>query len=80
MSVAGPSCAPHVYTHLHAHVYTHLHAQVGIGPNKLLAKLASRAAKPDGLRALVAEAEVRALLDQTPLAQLPGGWPVGLRV
>ncbi|KAI8472519.1 MAG: hypothetical protein J3K34DRAFT_457786 [Monoraphidium minutum] len=45
---------------------------VGVATNKLLAKLASRAAKPDGLLPLESGAAVRRLLQQTPVARLPG--------
>ncbi|PNH03652.1 DNA polymerase IV [Tetrabaena socialis] len=38
-----------------------LSVSVGLAANKLLAKMASRAAKPDGLRALLAADELRAL-------------------
>lgn len=45
---------------------------MGLAANKLLAKLASRAAKPDGLRVLLDGGEVAALLADTPVARLPG--------
>ncbi|WP_377272060.1 DNA polymerase IV [Peterkaempfera sp. SMS 1(5)a] len=48
-----------------------LTASVGIGPSKLVAKLAATAAKPNGLRA-VAPAEVADFLRPMPAAGLPG--------
>jgi DNA polymerase-4 len=48
-----------------------LTASVGIGPNRLIAKLASDARKPDGLLVVRPE-EVRAFLDPMPLAALRG--------
>jgi DNA polymerase IV len=52
-----------------------LTASVGIGPNRLVAKIASDACKPDGLL-VVTPAEVQAFLDPLPVRCLRG---VGLR-
>ncbi len=49
----------------------HLTASVGIGPNRLLAKLASDYRKPDGLT-VVRPDEVQAFLDPLPVAKLSG--------
>lgn len=48
-----------------------LTASIGVGPNKLIAKLATEAAKPDGLK-VVREGSVDALLLPLPLSALPG--------
>jgi DNA polymerase-4 len=48
-----------------------LTASVGIGPNRLIAKLASHADKPDGLTVMLSE-KVSAFLDPMPLAVLRG--------
>ena len=55
------------------HERTQLNASVGMGPNKLLAKLASETSKPDGFRRITAEHAAR------ELAPLPVGrlWTVG---
>lgn len=45
--------------------------------NKLLAKLASRMAKPDGVAALLTREEVEAALQATPIHRLPGVMRVG---
>jgi DNA polymerase-4 len=52
---------------------TGLAVSVGIAPVKMVAKIASDAAKPDGLRE-VARGEVRAFLDPLPVGRL---WGVG---
>jgi nucleotidyltransferase/DNA polymerase involved in DNA repair len=49
-----------------------LNVSVGVAPNKLLAKLASRAAKPDGVKVLDSVAAVQQLLQATPVDRLPG--------
>lgn len=51
-----------------------LAVSVGVGPNKLLAKLACELAKPDGLRAIAA-AEAEAVLAPLPVERLPGIGP-----
>ena len=53
---------------------TDLTASVGVGPSKLVAKIASDEAKPDG-SLLVAEDEVQAFLDPLPVRRLPGVGP-----
>jgi FAD/FMN-containing dehydrogenase len=45
---------------------------VGVAPNRLLAKLASRAAKPDGVCAADSVAAVQALLRGADVERLPG--------
>jgi DNA polymerase-4 len=52
-----------------------LTVSVGVGPNKLIAKIASDAAKPDGVT-VVPPARVRAFLDPLPVRSLPGVGPV----
>eukprot|EP00775_Hariotina_reticulata_P006163 gene6163-6401_t len=52
-----------------------LNVSVGVAPNKLLAKLASRAAKPDGVKVLDSVAAVQQLLQGTPVDRLPGILP-----
>ncbi len=54
---------------------TQLTISVGVGPNKLVAKIACTLGKPDGLR-VVAPAEVRTLLDPLPIRRLWGVGPV----
>jgi DNA polymerase-4 len=53
------------------HQATELTASVGIGPNRLIAKLASEAGKPDGL-VVVARDEVLAFLAPMPVSNLRG--------
>ena len=54
---------------------THLAVSVGIGPAKMIAKLASAAAKPDGLLQILPH-EVRGFLDPLPVGRLWGVGPV----
>lgn len=51
-----------------------LTCSVGIGPNKLVAKIASDVKKPDGLTVVAPEA-VQAFLDPMPIRRLPGIGP-----
>jgi DNA polymerase IV (archaeal DinB-like DNA polymerase) len=52
----------------------HLTASIGVGPNKLIAKIASDAQKPDGLTAVRAE-EVEEFLWPLPVRKIPGIGP-----
>ena len=52
----------------------HLTASVGIGPNKLIAKIASGLCKPDGLT-VVREEDVLAFLSPLPVRTIPGVGP-----
>jgi len=59
---------------------TGLTASVGVGPNKLVAKIASDLMKPDGLT-IVDVARVHAVLDPLPVRRLPGlGRKTGAKV
>lgn len=49
-----------------------LRVSVGVAHNKLLAKLASAAAKPDGVHAVVGEASAADLLRRAPVSRFPG--------
>lgn len=51
-----------------------LTVSVGVGPNRLVAKIASDFHKPDGLT-VVTPAKVRAFLDPLPVRRLPGVGP-----
>jgi DNA polymerase IV (archaeal DinB-like DNA polymerase) len=51
-----------------------LTCSVGLGPNKLVAKIASDARKPDGLM-VVTPADVQAFLDPLPIRVIPGIGP-----
>ncbi len=53
---------------------TGLTASVGVGPNKLIAKIASDREKPDGLT-LVREADVERFLESLPIRTIPGVGP-----
>ena len=56
------------------HEATALTASVGVGPSKLVAKIASDAAKPDGLL-VVPASQVQDFLDPLPVRRLPGVGP-----
>lgn len=49
----------------------HLPCSIGIGPNKLMAKMASEAAKPNGIK-LVKEEEAKKFLEEMPVDKLYG--------
>jgi nucleotidyltransferase/DNA polymerase involved in DNA repair len=51
-----------------------LTASIGLGPNKLIAKIASDHDKPDGLT-VIASADVEAFLDPLPIRAIPGIGP-----
>lgn len=51
-----------------------LTCSIGIGPNKLIAKIASDFKKPDGLT-IVRQDKIRAFLDSMPVRKLPGIGP-----
>ncbi len=53
-----------------------INASVGIGPNKLIAKLAADISKPDGLR-WIKEEEVPEVLEDLPVEEL---WGIGKRI
>jgi DNA polymerase IV (archaeal DinB-like DNA polymerase) len=53
-----------------------LGCSVGIGPNKLIAKIASGHQKPDGLTVVIPES-VRQFLDPLPIRVIPGVGPKG---
>ncbi|TSC63793.1 MAG: DNA polymerase IV [Parcubacteria group bacterium Gr01-1014_106] len=57
-------------------IYRHerLTASVGIGPNKLVAKIASDAQKPNGLT-IVTDAHAQSFLDPLPIRSVPGVGP-----
>lgn len=52
----------------------HLTASIGIGPNKLIAKIASDMQKPDGLT-VVEEKDVEMFLEPLPIRKIPGIGP-----
>jgi len=51
---------------------TGFRVSIGVATNKLLAKLASGKAKPDGIKVLAKEEEVREMLASLPCTKLPG--------
>lgn len=57
------------------HEHTGLKASVGLGPNKLVAKIASDRSKPDGLLHVPSQ-QVQAMLDPLPVTAL---WGIGPR-
>lgn len=74
--VNGPNGALQVARQLKRRICRELalNASVGVGPNKLVAKIASDLDKPDGLR-IVTPDEVHATLDPLPVERLPGIGP-----
>ena len=52
----------------------HLTASIGLGPNKLIAKIASDFQKPDGLTVVTAD-EAEAFLAPMPVRKIPGIGP-----
>ena len=52
---------------------------VGVAHNKLLAKLASAAAKPDGVHAVVGHSSVEDLMRRAPVSRLPGAAHMHMR-
>ena len=56
-------------------------ASAGVGPNKLIARLATKLAKPNGVRYLRGGEEVSKHLLPLPVAELPGvGWSIDQRL
>lgn len=51
-----------------------IRSTVGIGPNKMIAKMATNSAKPDGLRIIEPE-EVRTFLEPMDVREIPGVGP-----
>jgi len=60
------------------HEKEHLTCSIGIGPNKLVAKMASKAQKPDGLT-LVKDSEVKGFFEKLPVSKLFGIGPKTLQ-
>lgn len=58
---------------------TKLTASIGIGPNKLIAKIASDVQKPDGLTVVLPD-DVKSFLDPLPLSRIPGIGPKAVSV
>lgn len=58
---------------------TGLRVTAGLGPNRMLAKMAASSAKPDGLRSLAAGEEDSFLLGQ-PIGRLPGIGPKASKI
>jgi len=56
-----------------------LTCSIGIGPNKLIAKLASEAAKPDGIKVVKPE-DIRTFLEPLPVRKIWGIGPVTARL
>lgn len=56
-----------------------LSVTVGLGPNRMVAKMASKSVKPGGLREVLPE-EVDAFLRDRPIEDLPGAGPATARV
>jgi DNA polymerase IV len=52
-----------------------MRVSVGVAHNKLLAKLASAAAKPDGVHVVAGEAAAAELLQKAPVSRMPGTAP-----
>ena len=75
-SIAGPAAAHDIATQLKLRIRRELAltASIGVGPNKLVAKIASDLDKPDGLRTVTAE-QVHATLDPLPVQRIPGIGP-----
>ena len=69
--VAGPAERFALFLKGSIHETTGLTCSVGIGPNKLIAKIASDWDKPDGLTQVRPE-EVRAFMSRVPVGKLPG--------
>lgn len=69
-------CAVALCRHLKAEILRQerLTASIGIGPNQLVAKIASDFQKPDGLT-VVTEEHVQAFLDPLPIRSIPGVGP-----
>lgn len=57
-------------------IYRHqkIHASIGVGPNMLIAKIASDFQRPDGLT-IVKQEEIQKFLDPLPIRKLPGIGP-----
>ncbi|MDH3933018.1 MAG: DNA polymerase IV, partial [Chromatiales bacterium] len=75
-SIAGPAAAHDIATQLKLRIRRELAltASIGVGPNKLVAKIASDLDKPDGLRIVTAE-QLHATLDPLPVQRIPGIGP-----